>query len=284
MPTTPADLRKQFITVFNDLARHRERHGVLADFLEMAFCAIRKKTLPPGAEADAIEARYMAVVARNRLEDVRQAMPRLLGITTRAVLEGGCDFLGQVVVELELPNQHMGQFFTPYDVSRMMAEMTIDTVDEIIAEQGFVTVQEPACGAGGMIIAAADVLAARGFDIGRQLYVDATDISPLCFRMSYLQASLRGIPAIIRRGNTLSGEVFEAAVTPPFFGFYAAHKRGFDAWQRGEGRGGTSFDAEISQRDAEAEVNEPDQPPPAKPSAPERRRQAKPPRQLSLFD
>ena len=56
----------------------------------------------------------------------------------------------------------MGQFFTPYDVSRMMAEMTFDTVDEIIAEQGFVTVQEPACGAGGMIIAAADVIDAQG--------------------------------------------------------------------------------------------------------------------------
>jgi type I restriction-modification system DNA methylase subunit len=84
----------------------------------------------------------------------------------------------------------MRQFFTPYDVSRMMAEMTFDTVDEIIAEQGFVTVLEPACGAGGMINAAADVIEGKGFDIGRQLYVDGTDLSPMCFRMSYLQASL----------------------------------------------------------------------------------------------
>jgi N-6 DNA Methylase len=282
---TPADLRKQFIKVFNDLARHRERHDVLADFLEMAVCAIRKTTLPPGPDADAIEARYMAVIARNRPEDVRQAMPRLLGITTLAVLEGGCDFLGQVVVELELPNQHMGQFFTPYDVSRMMAEMTFDTVDEIIAEQGFVTVQEPACGAGGMIIAAADVLQARGFDISRHLYVDATDISPLCFRMSYLQASLRGVPAVIRRGNTLSAEMFEMAVTPAFFSFYAANQAAFDAWQRGEGRGGAaSYDAEISQRDAEAQLTEPEPMTPARPAAQDRKRKGKPARQLNLFD
>ena len=132
------------------------------------------------------------------------AAPRLLGITALAVQDGGCDFLGQVVGYLELINGHMGQFFTPYDVSRMIAEMTLDTVDEIIAGQGFVTVQEPACGAGGMIIAAADVLARKGFDIGTQLYVEAIDISPMCFRMSYLQASLRGIPATIRRGNTSS--------------------------------------------------------------------------------
>lgn len=283
MPT-PAELRKQFIKTFTRLAHHRERHDVLADFLEMAFCAVRKTTLPEGPAADAIEERYMAVVRRNKVEDVRGPMPELLGITRLAVQAGGCDFLGQVIVELELPNQHMGQFFTPYDVSRMMAEMTFDTVDEIIAEQGFVTVLEPACGAGGMIIAAADVLEARGFDIGRQLYVDATDISPTCFKMSYLQASFRGIPAIIRRGNTLSLERFEHAVTPVFFGFYATHKEGFDAWQRGEGRGAVSYDAEIAQRDAEAQLAEPEPPAPELPAAQRRQRKPRPPQQLALFD
>ena len=225
----------------------------------------------------------MAVVKRNTPEDVR-AMPELLGITALAVQEGGCDFLGQVVVELELPNQHMGQFFTPYDLSRMMAEMTFDTVDEIIAEQGFVTVQEPACGAGGMIIAAADVIERKGFDIGRQLYVEGIDVSPMCFRMSYLQASLRGIPATIRRGNTLSLEMFDQAVTPAFLGFYATHKKRFDAWQRGEGRGTTSYDAEITQRDAEAQLAEPDPPAPEPPAAQPRRRKPRSPRQLTLFD
>ena len=70
---------------------------MLADFLDMALCAIRKRTLPPGPAADAHEDRYMAVVKRNKAEDVRK-MPELLGITTLAVQDGGCDFLGQVVV------------------------------------------------------------------------------------------------------------------------------------------------------------------------------------------
>ncbi len=192
MPT-PADLRKQFIKVFDRLAHDRERHDVLADFLEMAVCAIRKKTLPPGPAADAMEDQYMAVVKRNTPEDVR-AMPELLGITTLAVQEGGCDFLGQVVVELELSNEHMGQFFTPYDVSRMMAEMILADAGEVMKERGFITLHEPASGAGGMIIAAADVIEKQGFDVGRQLYVDATDLSPMCFKMTYLQTALRGTP------------------------------------------------------------------------------------------
>jgi hypothetical protein len=213
---TPADLRKQFIKAFDRLAHHRERHDVLTDFLEMAVCAIRKKTLPPGPAADALEVR---------------AMPELLGIATLAVQEGGCDFLGQVVVELELSNEHMGQFFTPYDVSRMMAEMILADAGEVMKERGFITLMEPASGAGGMIIAAADVIEKQGFDIGRQLYLDATDISPMCFKMTYLQVSLRGIPATIRRGNTLSLEMFDRAVTPAFLPFYLTHREAFDAWR-----------------------------------------------------
>jgi hypothetical protein len=61
---TPAAYRKQFIKAFESLAHHRERHDVLADFLEMAFCAVRKTTLPDGPAADAIEERYMRTERR----------------------------------------------------------------------------------------------------------------------------------------------------------------------------------------------------------------------------
>ena len=177
MPT-PAELRKQFTKAFERLAHHRERHDVLADFLELAVCAVRKTTLPPGLAADAIEAAYMAVVKQSRPEDIR-AMPQLLGITTMAVQEGGCDFLGQVTSDLGLINGHMGQFFTPYDVSRAIAEISLLDVGQPIRENGFVTVMEPASGAGGMVIAAADVIAKQGFDVGHQLYVEATDLWPV---------------------------------------------------------------------------------------------------------
>jgi hypothetical protein len=160
-------------------------------------------------------------------------MPKLLGITALAVQNGGCDFLGQVVGDLELTNGHMGQFFTPYDVSRMIAEMTLGDAGKLIRERGFITLMEPASGAGGMIIAAADVIEKQGFDVARQLYVDATDLSPLCFKMTYLQTALRGIPATIRRGNSLSLEMFDHAVTPTFGAFYLTHRAAFDAWQQG---------------------------------------------------
>ena len=50
--------------------------------------------------------------------------------------------------------------------------------------------------------------------------------------MTYLQATLRGVPATIRRGNTLSLETFDQAVTPPFLSFYNRHRPAFDAWRQ----------------------------------------------------
>jgi len=82
-----------------------------------------------------------------------------------------------------------------------------------------------------MVIAAADVIEKQGFDIGRQLYADATDLSEFCFRMTYLKLALRGIPATVRHGNSLSLETFDQAVTPAFLRFVLEHGAAFAAWQ-----------------------------------------------------
>jgi len=72
-----------------------------------------------------------------------ELMPQLLGITHDGVNAGG-DFLGTTAGELELLNGHMGQFFTPYEVCRLMAGMIVGDPNEAIEERGFVTVCEPA--------------------------------------------------------------------------------------------------------------------------------------------
>ena len=109
----------------------------------------------------------------------RPRLPELLAIAWQAIEHGGCDFLGSVASQMEVLNARIGQFFTPYTVSRMIAEMSLQDIAPIIEANGFVTISEPACGAGGMVLAAADVLQKQGLDIGTQMLVNAVDISPL---------------------------------------------------------------------------------------------------------
>jgi hypothetical protein len=168
----------------------------------------------------------MQIVGTYRNKDTVRAYPALLALADSAVMQG-CDFLGSVATQMEVLNAQIGQFFTPWEVARLMASITLENPGGIIAEKGFLTLQEPASGAGGMVLAAADVLAQQAFDPGLHMLVHAIDVSPLCFHMTYLQLSLRGIPALVEHGNTLSGERFARAWTIATNDFYLRHGRLF---------------------------------------------------------
>ncbi|GAB4072290.1 N-6 DNA methylase [Ancylobacter sonchi] len=221
---------KPFIATLESIGRHRARYDRLGDFLELAYCAVAKQTAE-APRAELLEARYKRVASHYPADDIR-ALPRLLAFIQLALNDGGLDFLGTIAAEMGALDAKGGQFFTPYEVARMMAEMTITSASEPIAARGFVAVDEPACGAGCMSIAAADALEAAGHDIGRVLYLEATDLSPLAFKMAYLQLSARGIPALVRHGNSLSLECFEQAYTPAMVRFLAHHGDAFASWRR----------------------------------------------------
>ena len=92
---------------------------------------------------------------------------------------------------------------------------------EVVAEHmeadSIITLNEPACGAGGIVIAAADVLYNDyHFNIARNLLVECSDIDSRYVHMSYLQLGLAGIPAVIYRRNTLTMETWERWETPAY--------------------------------------------------------------------
>ncbi|MHB1051410.1 MAG: N-6 DNA methylase, partial [Bacteroidota bacterium] len=110
-----------------------------------------------------------------------------------------------------------GQFFTPYNVSLMMAKMTFTGVKDRIQEQGYITVNEPACGSGGMLVAVRQVLIEEGCNPSRDMLIVAQDISDIAFMMCYIQLSLYGLAGKVVHGNTLSMEIFRELYTPVYF-------------------------------------------------------------------
>ncbi|MEK6418032.1 MAG: N-6 DNA methylase [Burkholderia gladioli] len=71
--------------------------------------------------------------------------------------------------------------FTPYAVSKLMAGMLGGDVAARADAQGFARVQEPACGAGGMIIATAEAFHEAGVNYQQALHATCVDID-LCLR------------------------------------------------------------------------------------------------------
>jgi type I restriction-modification system DNA methylase subunit len=127
------------------------------------------------------------------------------------------DLMGEVFMLCEFGNDATGQFFTPYEVALLMAQMQIDGAEQAIAERGHVRMSEPAVGAGAMCIAMAQAMHERGINYQERLHVQANDIDATCLHMAYIQMSVLGIPAKLILGNSLLNEVREVWHTPMHF-------------------------------------------------------------------
>ena len=218
--------QKEFLKLINDIDRSKHRAEVFNDFCEMAYSALAKVASPSAEHRNRLEDAYMATVARYSKEDACK-IAHLLAITTLALEEGGTDFLGGVAAEMALLEPRLGQFFTPYEVSRMMAEITFCDLEKTIKENGYVTIQEPALGAGSMILAAKDKVESLGFDPATTMWVEAAELNRKTYFMGFIQLTLSNIPARVFQANSLTLETYDAAYTSAASLFVATHGNPF---------------------------------------------------------
>lgn len=109
------------------------------------------------------------------------------------------DYLGEIYMESGCGNKQTGQFFTPYHISKLTASTNLPK--EL---SGRLKICEPSTGAGGMILATADILKERGINYQKKMKVVAQDLDWLGVYMSYVQFSMIGIDAIVLQGDALT--------------------------------------------------------------------------------
>lgn len=205
----------EFLQSFNRIARHRHRYEVFRDFVTMSAIAVHNAV----HKSETLEAEYLGIVARYNKDEVND----LCGLFAQFVrlLDGEpYDVLGQLYMALELGNSNTGQFFTPSHICELMAQMAYGDALQTL-DQSFITLSEPACGAGGMVLAFVKIMISHGHDPSKHLWVQCQDIDRTAALMCYLQLSLWYVPAVVIVGNTLEREVREAFYTPAhYLGFW----------------------------------------------------------------
>lgn len=206
------DYLKNFTSKLEALDRSKNIATVFKDFLTLSMCSLAQ----PFYRKQDIEQQYKYTISQYNKEQAEE-FSKLLALLVCGLEEQYFDFLGQVYSLLNLGNTSKGQFFTPYHVSKMMAEINFIDLEKHLKEKDFVTLSEPCCGSGGMIIAYAETMKNKGYNYQHQLYVEAVDIDEMCFKMAYIQLSLLGIPARIIRGDSLAMRYFEIYYTPFYF-------------------------------------------------------------------
>ena len=216
-PPSPASYKKEFVNLIKSVRPHENLYTLFADWLELACLTEQQIPYHVGflAQDDIYEERekkYLEIAGRYSRDELNK-FAKLLGIVKTALHHTPQDFLGQIYMELELSQDRNGEFFTPYNVSYMMAKMQLEDIDQYIENKGFITLNEPACGAGGMIIAAAQILEEAGYDPTNTMYFEATDINRICSNMAYLQTSSLGLSGAVHHGDTLRMEHWEGHYT-----------------------------------------------------------------------
>ena len=148
--------QKEFCNLIDRYAYRYSRWQIWNDFLYLTVAALAN--VFPVPEREEREKQYLLVIGRYT-EEEQKIFPEMLEIITLALEDNPeQDFLGSLYHDLELQQEQKGQFFTPYDISRFMAEIQFagQNMEKELEKKGYISVNDPACGAGAMLIAFAN--------------------------------------------------------------------------------------------------------------------------------
>ena len=198
--------KKAFLEAFGRLTNRYRAWDVWRDFITMFACSLSN---PLDKEhRDKRESLYLEIIKKYNKQE-QELFPELAAQTVLALEKNPeQDFLGSIFMSLNLGNEHNGQIFTPYHVCELMAEMTMDDVVKKVEQDGYISINDPCCGAGATLIAGINAarkqLEKANLNYQNHLLIVAQDIDETVALMCYIQLSLLGVAGYVKVGNSLT--------------------------------------------------------------------------------
>lgn len=191
--------------LYDSLLYAKTSWEVWEDIIQL-FAISLSNALDVGERRDKREKEYLRIQAKYSEKEMITIANILALIVGLYEENPDQDVLGEIYMALGLGSSELGQFFTPYDVCKMMAKMVVGNKEfneNEIAKRGYVSVNEPACGAGATIIALLNAYREMGINYQTDVFVMAQDLSYITALMCYIQLSLLGCAAVIVVGDTI---------------------------------------------------------------------------------
>jgi type I restriction-modification system DNA methylase subunit len=191
---------RDFHKILQSLSHRHDLAKVFEAFTRLAACALAAQT----RESEYLEeAKHWE---KPELELFGQALGALVNEMESRPFE---DLIGGYYMESALSHKGQrwnGEFHTPKPICDLMARMILGGMDSLPPE-GPITICEPACGAGAMILSIAEACSP---EVRRRLRVTAIDINRTACDMAFINTTLWGIPTRVIHGNSLSMECWAA--------------------------------------------------------------------------
>ena len=209
------DCKKEIIKIINSMSGKYSGYEIFTDWIRCLALAIENGThLIRNKDWLDREQLYLDTMRRYGPQE-HERFGELSARLMEALEDGPDDVLGKVYMEAGMGSKIAGQFFTPFHLSEMCAQAALGGMMEKYkaGEMRRIRINEPSCGGGAMIIAAAKVLRDNGINYQQAMDVVAQDLDWKGVYMCYVQLSLLGISAICVQGNTLT-EPYDPRRTP----------------------------------------------------------------------
>ncbi|MBI4945963.1 MAG: SAM-dependent DNA methyltransferase [Bacteroidetes bacterium] len=196
-----------FKTLFEKAAYGSNYAKAFEDFLTMCICAFTRKF---DTGLSYYEEEYMQIIEPYKASGKLEYFPQLLAEMVSYMEEkkddsGGNDLLGEFFQQ-ELTNGRNGQFFTPFHVCSMMAEMTLDEQEESRSMK----ICDPTCGSGRMLLA-------YGKRSKHPNCYYGIDVDPVCVKMTAINLFLNGLGGEVACADALAPDDFRFGYRISFF-------------------------------------------------------------------
>jgi type I restriction-modification system DNA methylase subunit len=192
--------RPNFRELLGGISRHHDLRRAFDGFVRLAACTLAAQTR---------ETEYLEEAKHWEKPDLELLSKALGALILEMESKPFEDVLGNYYMEFALSSkgqQWGGEFHTPKPICDLMARMTVCDLESLPSDRP-ITVCEPACGAGAMILSLAEACPP---EVRRRLRVTAIDINRTACDMAFINTTLWGIPTRIIHGNTLSQEFWAA--------------------------------------------------------------------------
>lgn len=202
---------KHVVELFNKLIGAHQMWELWEDAMMMYACSI-SNVLDDRYRKDR-EDRYLALVKKYSREDMKIFVEIYAEIVTQMDREPEQDFLGDLYMTLDLGSHWHGQFFTPYNICAMMAQLSVQPPTSVENVEP-ITINDPACGGGALLIAGFHTyrkqLEKLGLNAQNYVAAYAQDLSLVAGLMCYIQLSLQGIAAKVKIADSLLNPMVDA--------------------------------------------------------------------------
>ena len=194
------------LNIIKELSNSRSEQVVFEDVLKIVgYSMINTVTFKRDREKA-----FFEVVNKYNLKEQDQLTYLMSILVNSYSQDKNCDILANIYQKLGLNNKSTSQFFTPPHVADLMSKIALTKEEALneIKDKGFITISDPSCGSGRLLISSYNQLLDYGVSRDKILLI-GNDIDVNCCLMTYIALSLKGANLIINHADTLNNKVYD---------------------------------------------------------------------------